>query len=39
VLYNPYNGNNRFIKMVWNGSNYAVRIDTVGNIVDFSLCS
>jgi hypothetical protein len=39
VLYNPYNGNNRFIKMVWNGSNYAVRIDVVGNIVDFSLCS
>jgi hypothetical protein len=39
VLYNPYNGNNRYIKMGWNGSNYAVRIDTIGYIVDFSLCS
>ena len=39
VLYNPFNGNNRYIKMIWNGSNYAVRIDIVGNIVDFSLCS
>lgn len=39
VLYNPYNGNNRYVKMVWNGNNYAVKINTVGNIVDFSLCS
>lgn len=39
VLYNPFNCNNRYIKMIWNGSNYAVKIDIVGNIVDFSLCS
>lgn len=39
VLYNPFNGGNLYIKMVWNGSNYAVRIDNVGNIVDFTFCS
>ena len=39
TLYNPFNGNNKFLKMVWGGNNYAVRVDTIGNIVDFTLCS
>jgi hypothetical protein len=39
VLYNPYNGGNLYTKMLWGSSNYAVRIDNVGNIVDFSFCS
>jgi hypothetical protein len=39
VLYNPYNGGNNFLLMTWGSSNYAVRIDNLGNIVDFTFCS
>jgi hypothetical protein len=37
-LYNPYNGNNRYIKMGWGGTYYAVQINTVGQIIDFISC-
>jgi hypothetical protein len=37
-LFNPFNGNNRFIKMNWGGNFYAVQIDTSGLIVSFTLC-
>lgn len=39
TLYNPFNGGNKFLLMVFGGSNYAVKIDTSGNITDFVLCS
>jgi len=38
-LYNPFNGGNKFLLMKFGGSNYAVKIDTSGNIIDFVLCS
>lgn len=38
VLYNPYNGNNKWILMIWNGVNYAVQIDTSGSILNFIPC-
>jgi len=38
-LYNPFNGGNKFLLMTFGGSNYAVKIDTSGNIIDFVLCS
>jgi hypothetical protein len=39
ILYNPYNGNNRFIKLTFGGDNYAVQVDTLGNIVSYVACS
>lgn len=38
VLYNPFNGNNRFLKMVFGSTNYAVQIDSSGLIVSFATC-
>lgn len=38
TLYNPYNGNNRFIKMKFGNSFYSVRINTVGEIINFIIC-
>jgi hypothetical protein len=38
VLYNPYNGGNNWILMVWGGNNYAVQVNSSGLIVDFTLC-
>lgn len=38
VLFNPYNGNNKFIKMVFGGTEYAVQINTVGQILSFVSC-
>lgn len=38
VLFNPYNGNNRFTKFTFGGNNYAVQVDTSGNIVSFVAC-
>lgn len=38
-LYNPFNGGNKFLLMVFGGSNYAVKISTSGQILDFVLCS
>jgi hypothetical protein len=38
VLFNPYNGNNRFTKFTFGGNSYAVQVDTSGNILDFALC-
>ena len=39
VLYNVYNGNNRWIKMGWGVNYYAVQINTVGEIIDFVNCN
>jgi len=38
VLYNVYNGNNRWIKMGFGSNYYAVQINTVGEITDFVIC-
>jgi hypothetical protein len=38
VLYNPFNGGNKFIKMVFGGNNYAVQINSSGDIVSFASC-
>ena len=38
VLFNPYNGNNRFTKFTFGGNNYAVQVDTSGNIVSYVAC-
>jgi len=38
VLYNPFNGGNRFVKMNWGGNLYAVQIDTSGSISSYVLC-
>jgi hypothetical protein len=39
TLYNIFNGNNRFIKMGFGSSYYAVQINTNGDIINFVLCS
>lgn len=38
VLYNPYNGGNRYIKMGWGGNYYIVKINTQGQIVEYQIC-
>jgi len=38
TLFNPYNGNNRFTKFTFGGNNYAVQVDTSGNIVSYVAC-
>ena len=38
VLYNVYNGNNRYIKMGFGFDYYAVKINVVGEITDFTIC-
>lgn len=38
VLYNPYNGGDKFIKMVWGSDIYEVQIDSFGSILSYSLC-
>ena len=38
VLFNPYNGNNRFTKFTFGGNNYAVQVDGTGTILSFVLC-
>ena len=39
VLYNVYNGQNKWIKMGFGSDYYAVQINTVGEIIDFVVCS
>jgi hypothetical protein len=39
TLYNPFNGQNRWLKMGWGTDYYAVLIDTSGNILNFVICS
>ena len=39
TLYNIFNGNNRFLKMGFGSSYYAVQINTNGDIINFVLCS
>jgi len=39
TLYNPYNGQNKFILMKWGNLYYAVQISASGLIVSFILCS
>lgn len=38
TLFNPYNGQNKWLLMVWGGNNFAVQIDVNGNILDFVSC-
>lgn len=38
VLFNPYNGNNRFTKFTFGGNNYAVQVDSDGVIMSFVAC-
>ena len=38
TLFNPYNGNNRFTKFTFGGSNYAVQVDGDGTITSFVAC-
>jgi hypothetical protein len=38
TLYNPFNGQNRWIKMGWGSNYYAVQINVVGEIVNFVQC-
>ena len=38
VLYTPYNGSNRWIKMLFGSNYYAVQINTSGDIVNYVLC-
>jgi hypothetical protein len=38
VLFNPYNGNNRFTKFTFGGNNYAVQVDSSGTIVSYVAC-
>ena len=38
VLYNPFNGSNRYLKMGFGSNYYVVQIDSSGNIMNFELC-
>jgi hypothetical protein len=38
VLYNPFNGGNRYIKMGFGGDFYVVKIDNQGAILEFQIC-
>lgn len=38
VLFNPFNGGDRFVKMNFGGNFYAVQIDTSGAIVSYIIC-
>jgi len=38
VLYNPFNGEDKYIKMVFGGSDYIVQINSSGAIIDFVVC-
>jgi len=38
VLYNPYNGGNNYILMMFGSNFYVVKINTQGAIVEFQLC-
>lgn len=39
VLYNPYNGGNKYILMGFGSLFYAVQIDTSGSIIGYTLCT
>ena len=38
VLFNPFNGNNRWYLMQWSSGLYAVQINTLGQIQSFVIC-
>ena len=38
TLYNPFNGNNKYIKMGFGGNFYIVQIGVTGAIIDFVIC-
>ena len=38
VLYNPYNGGNRYIKMGFGNGFYVVKINAQGVIVEYQIC-
>lgn len=38
VLFNPYNGGNRFTKFTFGGNNYAVQVDSSGTIISYVPC-
>jgi hypothetical protein len=37
-LYNPYDGLDKWILMNWDGTFYAVKIDSTGKILDYGIC-
>lgn len=39
VLYNLFDGNNGYLKMIFGGNSYIVQINSQGEIIDFGLCS
>jgi hypothetical protein len=39
VLFSPFNGGNQWIKTLWIGGLYSIQVDSVGQIIDFNLCS
>lgn len=39
ILYNPFNGQDKWLKMGFGGNYYAVLIDTSGNIANFVICT
>lgn len=38
VLYNPYNGGYRYVKMGWGSNYYVVKIGLNGEIIEFQIC-
>jgi hypothetical protein len=38
VLYNIYNGGDRYIKMGWGSNFYVVKINAQGEIVEYEIC-
>ena len=38
TLYNPYNGGDRYIKMLWGINFYVVKINSQGEIVEYEIC-
>ena len=38
VLYNPFNGGNKYIKMGWGSNYYVTQIDSSGNILSYQIC-
>ena len=38
TLFNPFNGNNNYMKLQFGGSFYIIQIDVTGAIIDFAIC-
>jgi hypothetical protein len=39
VLYNPFNGNDQYIKMSFGGNLYVVQMNSYGVILDYAICA